>query len=44
MPSFIYMTPPPLGRGNNSPYPYGEGVLEDSRGTPDVNRKLAMSI
>ena len=38
------MTPPPLGRGNNSPYPYGEGVLEDSRGTPDVNRKLAMSI
>ena len=19
------MTPPPLGRGNNSPYPYGEG-------------------
>ena len=35
---------PPLGRGNNSTDPYGEGVLVDSRGTPDRNWKLAMSI
>ena len=35
------MTPPTLGRGKNSPYPYygGEGVLVDSRGTLDINRK-----
>ena len=36
------MTPPPLGHGNNSPYPYGEfgggGVLVDSRGTLDIDR------
>ena len=40
------MTPPPLGHGNNSPYPYGKGggVLVDSRGTLDINRKFAMSI
>ena len=42
MPSFIYMIPPPLGRGNNSPNPYGEGgvMLVDSRGLRlDINRK-----
>ena len=45
MPSFIDTTPQPLGHGNNSPYPYGEGgMLVDSRGTLDINRKLAMSI
>ena len=42
MPYFIKITPPQLGRGNNSPYSYGERVLVDSRVTPDINRKLAL--
>ena len=36
------MTPPPLGSGNISPYPYGEGagVLVDSRGTDIIGSTL----
>ena len=37
------MTPPPLGRGNNN-HMGGGGVFVDSRGTLDINRKLAMRI